>query len=546
EGLTQSMCMAAFGYDWPLGTDFILDAAYSVPGKSTAHVIPAHRELSNYDPYSGNAVYNYEVGAMIMPGCRVRSYNVYLKCVGPEDQGRPGIQCGPQGCDCLYATEQSQTLAGEKTHQLDGGRGSDLKPNGFVSVPIPSPQRVNSHFRYDHVVVELQLDQSERGNENKCFDEGYEDGKFYFPIVDVSPPAVAVCQVDILTGKYSCPEFVSLFGAGQGAYLQDPFISCFDGDSQTWVSCKTPNLFTKGEEIKVRANAVTDGNKYCVKMSSSGLQQQDMQYNQLPVGVPGSFPVEMLLGTVTPELFTGASSTIVLSGGDQTCESKLKLTDFPNTEIPTTDLSFKYQLFEDGTYTLTVPNGVSVVTAEGYSVSNGVLVKNGKQQLTSDELREAVFEFKGLRFSNVVGSPTGGTSCEYKVRSAAGSQFAQNEKTISVTAQLLVPDVLGGCYNANVPVKTSIGRSQYTETINLRLEPVVSQVASQLHRDFIQTNYEKVIGPATGIVNRNIADIEDVTALYYLAASKIGQSQKNNVDWKLSYKEEVCHLICVF
>src|SRR3989344_4986447 len=58
QGLTESMCMAAFGYDWPLGADFILDAAYAVPGKTTALVIPAHRELSTFDPTTGNAVYN--------------------------------------------------------------------------------------------------------------------------------------------------------------------------------------------------------------------------------------------------------------------------------------------------------------------------------------------------------------------------------------------------------------------------------------------------------------------------------------------------------
>ena len=176
-----------------MGADFILDAAYAVPGKTTVHVIPAHRELSTYDPSSGNAVYNYEVGALILPGCRVRSYNVYLKCIGPEDSGKPGVQCGEQGCDCLHTTEVSSLLEGDKKHPLNGGRGFDLKPNGFFSVPIPSPQRVNKPFRYDHVVVELQLDQSERGNEDKCFDAGYEDGTFYFPIVDVSPPGTGVC-----------------------------------------------------------------------------------------------------------------------------------------------------------------------------------------------------------------------------------------------------------------------------------------------------------------------------------------------------------------
>ena len=546
EGLTQSMCMAAFGYDWPLGADFILDAAYAVPGKTTVHVIPAHRELSTYDPSSGNAVYNYEVGALILPGCRVRSYNVYLKCVGPEDSGKPGVQCGEQGCDCLHTTEVNSLLEGDKKHSLDGGRGFDLKPNGFFSVPIPSPQKVNKPFRYDHVVVELQLDQSEQGNEDKCYDTGYEDGKFYFPIVDVSPPGTGVCQVQPLTGKYTCPEFMSLFGGEEGAYLQDPYISCYDADTRSWIPCITPNIFTKGEEIKVRAEAVSDGKKYCVKMSTSGLPQQDVQFRQLPVGIPGNFPVEMSLGSVTPNLFTGATTTIVLTGGDKSCESKLKLIDFPAGDIDTASLKFTYQKLGDDSYRIFVPEGISISSEGGYSANGATLTKNGKEELTSAEIREAVFDYKGMRFSNAVGAPGSGDSCEYRVRAAAGAQYAQNEKTISVTAELLQPDAVGNCYNAEIPVKSQIGYSRYTQPINLRLEPLVSQAASQMYQDFMRENYAKVIGNAESIVNRGISDIEDATALYYLVAAKIADSQKRNVDWKVSFREDICDLIGVF
>ena len=550
QGLTQSMCLAAFGYDWPLGADFILDAAYAVPGKTTAHVLPAHRELSTYDPVTGNAVYNYEVGAMILPGCRIRSYNVYLKCIGPEDIGKPGVQCGEQGCDCQYASAADSALQGDKKHSLDGGRGFDLKPNGFVSVPIPSPQRVNKPFRYDHVVIELQLDQSEKGNEAQCFDEGYKDGKFYFPIVDVSPPGMAICNIDTLTGKYQCPDIVSMFGGGEGAYLQDPFISCFDSDTQSWVACTTPNIFTKGEEIKVRANSVSDGKKYCVKMSSSGLPNQDVQIRQLPVGVPGNFPVEMSLGTVSADLFSGASNTVVLSGGDKSCEAQLKLIDLPKGDLGTETLNFVYQKLDTpDMYRVVVPQGVTVDAQGGYSVDTASLLKkDNKVELSSAEIRAAVFSYKGMRFSNAIGAPSsGGNSCEYKVRPSAGSNYAQNEKTVSVTAQLLLPDAVGNCYNAQQPAKPGAGlHSQYTQPITLRLEPLVSKIASKMHQDFLNQNYASVIATAEGIVNRGVADIEFVTGLYYLAAGKIAQSQKSNVDWKVSFKDDVCYLIDLF
>ena len=546
EGLTQSMCMAAFGYDWPLGADFILDAAYAVPGKSTVHVIPAHRELSTFDPTTGNAVYNYEIGAMILPGCRIRSYDIYLKCVGPEDAGKPGVQCGEQGCDCQYATQADSALQGDKKHSLDGGRGLELAQNSFVSVPIPSPQKVNKPFRYDHVVVELQLDQSEKGNEAQCFDEGYQDGKFYFPIIDVSPPGLGVCDINTLTGKYHCPDIVSMFGGGEGAYLQDPYISCFDSKTQSWTSC-TPGLFTKGDEIKVRANVVSDGKKYCVKTSSTGLQQQDMQMHQLPVGIPGTFPVEMLLGTVSKDLFTGVSTTVVFSGGDKDCESTLKLNNLPTTEVGLASLKFTYQVLGSDIYHIFVPEGVVVVADGGYGANGATLTKDSRQELSSAEIRAAVFDYKGLRFSNAIGAPSsGGNSCEYRVRPAAGTSYQQNEKTISVTAQLLLPDAVGNCYNAQQPVKTGVGRSQHTQQITLRLEPLVSQLASKIHQDFVNKKYPNVISAAEGLVNRRVSDLDDVTGLYYLVAAKIAQAQTNKVDWKIAFKDDVCYLIDLF
>ena len=219
-----------------------------------------------------------------------------------------------------------------------------------------------------------------------------------------------------LTGKYTCPEFMSLFGGEEGAYLQDPYISCYDADTRSWIPCTTPGLFTKGEEIKVRAEAVSDGKKYCVKMSTSGLPQQEVQYRQLPVGIPGNFPVEMFLGSVTPNLFTGAATTIVLTGGDKSCESKLKLVDFPTGNIDSASLKFTYQKLGDDSYTIFVPEGISISSEGGYSANGATLTKNGKEELTSAEIREVIFDYKGMRFSNAVGAPGSGDSCEYRVR----------------------------------------------------------------------------------------------------------------------------------
>ncbi|MBI4983185.1 hypothetical protein HZC32_00885, partial [Candidatus Woesearchaeota archaeon] len=123
KGYAQSICMAAFGFDWPMGMDFIMDSAYAFPTATNVQVIPAERELATYDPTKGTAVYNYRVGAAIVPGFKIRTAKVYLKCVGKEDLLYPGTSdCGQQGCDCLNANEPSSALEGEKTWPLTTGR----------------------------------------------------------------------------------------------------------------------------------------------------------------------------------------------------------------------------------------------------------------------------------------------------------------------------------------------------------------------------------------------------------------------------------------
>ncbi len=548
QGFTESMCLAAFGYDWPLGADFILDAAYSIPGKSSVLVTPAHRELSTFNPTTGNAVYNYEIGAMILPGCNIRSYNVYLKCVGPEDDPNK-IQCGKQGCDCLHAQEES-VYKNERVQPLNGGRSFNaLQQNQFFSVPIPSPQKVDTHFRYDHVVVELKLDPSEKGNEDKCFEAGFEDGMFYYPILDVSPPGVGVCQVQ-LNGQYFCPEFVKMFGSGQGAYLQEPYIECYDSDSQTWKRCDTPNLYTKGKEIKVRANTVTDGGKYCLRFSTSGLSSafgsaQEMQtgvMQQLPVGVAGSFKPEFFVDTVRPEMFTGAVTTIVLSGGNKGCESNLQ---FSGALSGSDTLTFKYQVQGDK-YRVFIQNaGVEVNSP--YTIDGATLKKNGNDLLISAEVRAAQFRYQGFGFSNIIGSPADDGECVYQIRSAAGTKYAANTKTITVSAELFLAPLSGNCYNAVEAVKASgIGFSKHRQTIILQLESVVSQAASTIHTNFVKKNYAAVISMTEGIINRRVADLEDAIAIYYHVATYIVQGKDAKTGWKDAVGADVCHLVTLF
>ncbi len=543
KGFAQSMCLAAFGYDWPLGADFILDAAYAFPFASTVHVIPAEREFSSYNPASGNAVYNYNIGALVLPGCRIRNYDVYLKCIGQEDLDRPGIQCGSQGCDCLHAT-QASALEGEKIKQLDGGRGFDLKSGSFVEVPIPAPQKVDSGYRYDHVVVDLKIDPNE--DPSKCFDEGYRDGKFYYPIIDVSPPGVGVCQVQPTTGKYYCPEIVKLFGGGSGAYLADPYISCYDKNTQSFVSCDTPNLFVKGDQIRIKTNTFTDGGKYCLRTTVSGLQDNPVPDlpRELPQGIPGPYNPEINVGTVTEAMFSGTGGFVVLANSKQLGCSEPQFGPIPQN-LPTQQFAFGYSNTGNG-YIVTVQAGVTITnTNQGYGLSGSTLTRDGNTVLSSAEILGAQFNLNGMVVQNLVGSPQGNSGqCVYQTQAAAGSTFQQKSKVVTITSELLLPDAAGSCYNAQYLVKPpAYGKPSFSQRITLQLEPIVSQVVSKMHQEFSRGNCQNVMQNAQSILNRRIADGDDVNALYYMVACLINTGKEN---WKQAYETDVCRYMGIF
>ena len=251
QGFAESLCLAAFGYDFPMGMDFIQDTAYAFPTATNVVFPIAERELTTFNPIKGTATYNYNLGGSILPGCQIAGYRTYLKCIGPEDTKYPNVQCTNNGCDCLQAGKQQSPYDGEKTYSIEGGTGfSGLTKGSPFSIPIPSPQRVSSHFRYDHVILELTLGPGE--DPNVCFDAGYRTsngGIYYVPITEVKTPAVAQCFVDVPTGRFVCPQISSLFGGGS-TYIEHPYVQCYDAGTQDFVDCQTPNLFVLEDQTK--------------------------------------------------------------------------------------------------------------------------------------------------------------------------------------------------------------------------------------------------------------------------------------------------------
>ena len=559
KGFAQSLCMAAFGYDWPLGMDFILDAAYAFPTKTTTMVFPAERELATFNPQKGTAIFNYNIGALVLPGCNIRSADVYLKCVGIEDSKAPGVQCGSQGCDCLKASQPSSALESEKIRYLDGGRLFDLKQGSMVDFKMPAPQKIDSNYRYDHVVVELKLDPYESAD--NCFDEGYRDGKFYFPIIDTSAPAELVCQVQFATGRYFCPEVQSMFGGGTGVYLEDPYLSCYDKNSQSWMSCDTPNIFTVGDQIRTKVHVFTDGGKYCIRNTITGMTYgsgmssgfgtnyggQDLGVKQLPENIPGPSAFELPnLGTVTKEMFSGAVTTLTKSFNSDTGCSDPSMQGYPETTLGAMSFPFNYQIVSPGQYKVLVPValGVSVITA-GYTIApTNYLTINGRDTLTPEEISKAVFNLNGLKATNLIGAPQGDktSSCTYQVAPAAGQSYAQNQKTITVITELLLPDASGSCFNANIPVKApAFGKAKHEAHITLLLEPITMQIASKMHQEFINGNCNFVLNNANEIINRKKGDLEDALSLFYATACYALPDNGLNAN-----KQPICNLGSIF
>lgn len=547
KGYAQSICMAAFGFDWPMGMDFIMDSAYAFPTASSVVVVPSEREFSTYNPSKGTAVYNYNLGVTILPGCKIKSADVFLKCVGQEDLGHPGVQCGDQGCDCLHM-DSSTNSESARTMQLEHGRTFDLRAGTVVDMGIPSPQKaLNSEYRFDHVVVKLNLDRNE--DAATCFDEGYEDGVFYFPLTDTSPPGEFVCQVDITSGRYLCPEIMKLFGGGTGAYFDQPDITCFDSDTESWTSCDTPNLFVKGDAIKVRGNLMTDGGKYCLRTRTTGNSGMPTDSTELISDPAGPSRPTFNLGPVTEELVKGTTNTLTLASGGGCSQPQATPT---SVSLTPQSFVFDYEVVEGGYQIKVPPDSLHADSlSSGYSIVGGYLNFGGSNVLIPDKIKKARYNLGGLKAENLVGEPVGavGTSgqCTYQIGAAGGTAggYAPGISSIRVKLELLQPDASGNCMDANILLKSSGTRKTTAEqVIIIQLESSASKVVGQLYQAFASGHYTDLVIPkALQILNEKKANMEDAEAIFYIVAAYI---MTDTANWKVSQKSTICNYMEVF
>ncbi|MEW5896951.1 MAG: hypothetical protein AB1668_04620 [Nanoarchaeota archaeon] len=551
QGFAQSMCLAAFGYEFPLfSEEFLLDAAYATPMKSSIIVAPAERELSTYNPAQQTAVFNYNIGGVILPGCRIRQWKLSLKCIGAEDLGRPGVDttCSGKGCDCINAQSIVSPLEAEKTRML--ASGFNLPSGQMFSIPLESPQRVDSHYRYDHALVELVLDPSEKGNEEKCFDEGYYEsmkGIFYVPLTDVSPPAELICKADLTTGRYVCPELSGMFGFG-GAYIEEPFVSCWDKKTESWVNCETPNMFLLNDPIKIKVHLSMDDKGKCLGRKINpllpGLVPDGIR--TLPANVPGPLTVEENLGIVNAQIFGGAYTSIQkTAASDLGCGLAIKENP-PEATEGTAGQKFEFNFIPqpDGTVQLKMSGNVNLKTA-GYDNSEGYLKKDGTLvALSPADVNKLEFNLGGYVISDVSGTASvrdKNILCAYEIVKGGLGTTGTNARNIHVTYELLERDEGGGCALARQPVKTAIGKSSATQRILLQKEEVAFAEAGGMHQSFVSRNYERTGELAIGILKEKKGDLNNAVAVYYGVASLIMKG--GGFD---KYKDGIINLLKVF
>lgn len=554
QGFTQSICLAAFGYEFPMFSDeFLLDAAYATPTKTTVLMVPKERELSTYNPALQTAVFNYNIGGLIFPGCRIRSWQVSLKCIGPEDFGRPGMDpsCNGKGCDCLNAQGLASPLEGEKTKVLMRSFGG-IPSGQMFSIPLPSPQRVDSHYRYDHVVVELTLDPTEKGNEDKCFDKGYfvnGKGMFYEPLIDITPRVELSCHADLVSGRYVCPELSTLFGFG-GAYFQEPYITCKNKQTDSWTDCATPNLFVRNDPIKVRAYLNLDDKGKCLKRTVYGVPGiQETVPLSLPENIPGPLFREDNLGLVSDQMFGAVSNTIQPLPGDSNskCPRSVTPTSTP-TEVLSSSQIYAFQFVPIGEKVqLIVPLGVTAA-APFFIEANQGLSQGGIKEFTVAEINRIEFNVGGFKIKNVLGdvSPSDNINkCSYQIVGRSAVAGLANYRDIQVAYELFERDEGGGCTFARQQVKSSspIQPTKVTQSIRIQREAGALAQVGGLHNSFMNGNYEQVQNLALQTINQKKGDLENALAIYYYAASFISKSTQGGIK---SVQTELVNLLDLF
>jgi len=532
QGVVKNICLAAFGYDWPYGMDMMMDAAYRVPMKTTALIVPAEMELVSYNPTKGTAIYNYRVGASIFPGCEIKSYTVKLKCVGPEDSGKENVVCDSyEDCPCMAATETFMEAEKERLLYRDV---KGVNAGSYVSVPVPSPESVDSVFRYDHVVMELQLTRFE--DAEKCFDSEYREGSkgvFYAPITDVSVKPLVACQADLKKGTFTCPDLTKVFGMIGNTYLEPPFVECWNSRKEEWRKCKaTKNNFILADRdiIRIRPHIFTDGKKQCLHVKLAGMPER---IYPIPENMGPSYKPPLDLAPVTEELLGGVRGEFDFTGscGSPGYIKKGEIQDYMS-------VTFTYNKVDDK-YRLKVNKQIEVESP--YDVEGGYLVRGEIKELSENEIKEAVFRFGGYEVRRgVVDLEDNSGSCRYEIRPGGKKGLGKDMRDLSLTIELRNPTKDGDCAGGTKLLKPALGEAVHRTSIIVQREEVYEAaiMVSELHKYWESRHYELLFDEAAGIIAKDGNDLGEALAYYYAVAANVMLGNKENAGVYVKLFEE--------
>lgn len=325
RSLMTKVCLAAFGYDVGFDANAFVDAAYSVPFKTSVSVFSSEggkgrREYLGFDPTNLQSMYEYRAAWAVYPGCEISSYNVDLAAVTEAERRKYNLDCsavnnkepGSAGCDNLMG-------GSEKTRPFF--TGGSLTQGNYVDQN--EAKVITDAYRYDHIKVTINL--APEWDAEKCFPSENREGDqgiFYFPISDVTPRDIVQCSVSVADGRFSC------IGFGLGTLVQAWIenVKCQDPESSDWMDCDridfsaTANNQGNYDKLRVRANIFSSGEKICLKsyvQTTSGViyPEKNFWWDVIGIGQPRTVTMEMeLMGTIDEQTF-GANLDFVPSPG---------------------------------------------------------------------------------------------------------------------------------------------------------------------------------------------------------------------------------------
>ncbi|MBI2138156.1 hypothetical protein HYU13_01080, partial [Candidatus Woesearchaeota archaeon] len=286
ESVFRKVCLAAFGYDWEIGLDDIIDVAYDAPFATLVQAVLPSREFITFDPIAKQAQYEYRSSWLINPGCDLDGYRADLACVTqgdiaqfPDVKGVPGgINCGVQGdrlgrnCDCLTAEIPNSAQGPQNT--VYGARGREefffegrgpFRQNELLEVDSSQIQNKikTAPYRYDHLKFTLFVGQEyirNNGNTKNCFPEGHENGVFYFPIRDYTARDIIGCVVSN-DGTFDCSGGTSFFFDRGDARIEEISLNLQKAGITDLTRSPDPAVYYAGDGNAVSATVkyFTDG-----------------------------------------------------------------------------------------------------------------------------------------------------------------------------------------------------------------------------------------------------------------------------------------------